>query len=123
MNPPDKILISRMDCLAAIGITAEERAIRQRLSIDLEFPFDVGKAARSDSIKDAVDYDAVAQLVAEVCASREFNLIETVAEQIAERVLTRFPITQVRVRVHKISPVAAPRVDYVYVEIIRPVSS
>jgi len=123
MNSPDKILISSMDCLTAIGITPAERAIKQRLSIDLEFPCDARAASRSDSIRDAVDYDTIAQSVAEVCASREFNLIETVAEKIAEKVLGSFPISQVRVRVRKISPVASPRVDFVYVEIVRPVSS
>jgi dihydroneopterin aldolase len=123
MNPPDTILISKMDCLTAIGITAPERAVKQRLSIDLEFPCDTRAASRSDSIRDAIDYDTVAQTVAEVCASREFNLIETVAEQIASRVLERFPVSQVRVRVRKISPVAAPHVDFVYVDIVRPVSS
>jgi len=122
MHPPDKILISKMECLTAIGITPAERAMKQRLSIDLEFPCDVRAASRSDSIRDAVDYDVVAQAVAAVCASQEFNLIETVAEKIADRILGNFPISQVRVRVRKISPVAAPRVEFVYVEIVRPVS-
>jgi len=121
MKTSDKILISRMGCLTAIGITAEERAVKQLLSIDLEFPID-GRAAGTDSIKDAVDYDTVARAVAEVCSSREFHLIETVAEQISLRILEKFPISQVRILVRKISPIAAPRVDFVSVEIVRPVS-
>ena len=110
-----------MGCLTAVGITAQERAVPQKLSIDLEFPFD-NRAALSDSIKDAVDYDTVARTVAEVCSGREFHLIETVAEQIASRVLEKFPVPQVRILVRKISPIAAPKVDYVSVEIVRPVS-
>jgi dihydroneopterin aldolase len=117
----DKILISGMGCLAAIGVTAAERAVKQQLSIDVEFPVD-GRAAGSDSIKDAVDYDTVARAVAEICASREYHLIETVAEQIAGQILEKFPISRVRILVRKISPIAAPRVDYVSIEIIRPVS-
>jgi dihydroneopterin aldolase len=117
----DKILISGMGCLAAIGITAGERAVQQQLSIDVEFPV-AGRPAATDSINDAVDYDTVARTVAEVCSSREFHLIETVAEQIAGRVLEKFGISQVRILVRKISPIAAPRVDYVSVEIVRPVS-
>ena len=117
----DKILISGMGCLTAIGVTAGERAVKQQLSIDLEFPID-GRAAASDSIKDAVDYDTVARVVAEVCSGREFHLIETVAEKIAERVLEEFPISEVRILVRKISPIASPRVQYVSVEITRPVS-
>ena len=109
-----------MVCLAAIGITPEEPAVQQQLSIDLEFPID-GRAAGTDSIKDTVDYDTVAQAVADVCTSREFHLIETVAEQISVRVLEKFPISEVRILVRKISPIAAPRVEYVSVEIVRPV--
>jgi dihydroneopterin aldolase len=121
MKMSDKILISGMGCLAAIGITAGERAVQQQLSIDVEFPV-AGRPAATDSINDAVDYDTVARTVAEVCSSREFHLIETVAEQIAGRVLEKFGISQVRILVRKISPIAAPRVDYVSVEIVRPVS-
>src|SRR6187399_3343281 len=121
MKMSDKILISGLGCLTAIGITAGERAVKQKLSIDVEFPID-SRGAQSDSIKDAVDYDTVAQAVAEVCSSREFHLIETVAEKIAGRILEKFPVSQVRILVRKISPIAAPRVDYVSVEIVRPVS-
>jgi dihydroneopterin aldolase len=121
MKVSDKILISGMGCPTAIGVTAGERAVKQQLSIDLEFPV-AGRTAGSDSIKDTVDYDTVARTVAEVCSSREFHLIETVAEQIASRVLEMFNIAQVRLRVRKISPIAAPRVDFVSVEIVRPVS-
>jgi len=121
MKMSDKILISGMVCPTAIGVTAEERAVKQQLSIDVEFPV-AGRPAATDSIKDAVDYDTVARAVAEVCSSREFHLIETAAEQIASRVLEQFPISQVRILVRKISPIAAPKVAYVSVEIVRPVS-
>ena len=114
-------MISGMGCLTAIGVTAGERAVKQQLSIDVEFPVS-GRPADTDSIHDAVDYDTVARTVAEVCASREFHLIETVAEQIAGRILEKFPVSQVRILVRKISPIEAPRVDYVSVEIVRPVS-
>ena len=57
-----------MGCLTAIGVTAGERAVKQQLSIDLEFPIDGGSPATTDSIEDAVDYDTVARTVAEVCS-------------------------------------------------------
>src|SRR4051794_32074963 len=86
----DQILISAIDCVAAIGVTPEERTIRQRLSIDVELFTDTAKPARTDSLKDAIDYAKVAAMVAEVCRSRDYHLIETVAERIAERVLSGF---------------------------------
>jgi 7,8-dihydroneopterin aldolase/epimerase/oxygenase len=120
MTQTDKILISRIDCVAAIGVTAEERTVPQRLSIDLEFSMDCRKPAATDSLKDAIDYARVAAAVSETCAHRDFHLIETLAELIASRVLKDFPTPQVRVLVRKISPVAAPRVEYVSIEILRP---
>ena len=115
----DKILISCMDCVAAIGVTAEERTIRQRLSIDVEIVTEAASAARSDSLKDAIDYSRIATLVMEVCGSRDFHLIETLAELLAGRILADFPTPQVRLLVRKISPVVEPRVDHVSIEIVR----
>ena len=115
----DKILISSIDCVAAIGVTAEERTIRQRLSIDIEVLVDSARAARSDSLKDALDYSKIATLAMEVCRGRDYHLIETLAEILAGRILADFDTPQVRVVVRKISPVVEPRVKYVSIEIVR----
>jgi len=120
MAGTDKILISRIDCVAVIGVTAEERALKQRLSIDVEFLIDSRKPAQSDSLKDAIDYAEVAAAVAEVCGSQPYHLIETVAERIAQRVLKAFPTTSTRILLRTISPVAEPGVEYVSLEIVRP---
>jgi 7,8-dihydroneopterin aldolase/epimerase/oxygenase len=116
----DKILISKLDCPASVGVTAEEQASVQRLSIDLEFLIDSRKPARTDSIQDAIDYSKVAAAVAEVCAEQPYHLIETIAERIAERVLSDFPTTGTRVLVRKIAPLTRPSADHVCVEIVRP---
>ena len=115
----DKILISGIDCVAAIGVTPEERTMKQRLSIDVEISTDTARPAQNDSLKDALDYSQVATLVMDVCRSRDYHLIETVAELLATRILADFPAPQVRVLVRKISPVLEPRVNYVSVEIVR----
>ena len=115
----DKILISAIDCVAAIGVTPEERTMKQRLSIDVEVLTDAARAAQHDSLKDALDYSEVAVLVMEVCRSRDFHLIETLAELLASRILADFPTPQVRVLVRKISPVVEPRVNHVFIEIVR----
>jgi len=115
----DKILISRIDCVASIGVTPEERTMKQRLSIDVEFSTDASRPALHDSLKDAVDYAKVAAVVMHVCEGRPFHLIETVADHLAARILKDFPILEVRVLVRKLSPVVEPRVEFVSVEIIR----
>lgn len=105
--------------MAAIGVTREEQTMRQRLSIDVEILTDTAEAAQNDSLKDALDYSKVAAAVQEVCGGRIFHLIETVAEHLARRLLSDFPIQQARIVVRKISPVLEPRVSYVSVEIVR----
>ena len=120
MAATDKILISRIDCVAVIGVTPEERALKQRLSIDVEFLIDSRQPAKTDSLRETIDYAQVAAAVAEVCEQRPYHLIETVAELIAERVLAAFSTPSTRVLVRKISPVAEPGVEYVSVEIVRP---
>jgi dihydroneopterin aldolase len=115
----DKIVISSIDCVAAIGVTPEERTIRQRLSIDIEILVDSARAARTDSLRDALDYSKIATLTMEVCRSRDFHLIETLAELLASRILADFDTPQVRVVVRKISPVVEPRVKHVSIEIVR----
>jgi len=118
-NRMDRILIAGIDCVAAIGVTPEERTMKQRLSIDVEIATDISQAARSDSLKDALDYSKVATVVTEICRSRDFHLIETVAELLAGRILAEFLAPRVRILVRKISPVLEPRVNYVSVEIVR----
>ena len=108
----DKILISGIDAVTAIGVTPEERTMKQRLSIDIEIWTDISRAAQQDSLKDALDYSKVAGLAMEVCRSRDFHLIETVAEVLAARILSDFPTPQVRVVVRKVSPVLEPRVNH-----------
>jgi 7,8-dihydroneopterin aldolase/epimerase/oxygenase len=115
----DKILISAIDCVAAIGVTPEERTMKQRLSIDVEIVTDAAHAAQHDSLKDALDYSKVATLVMEVCGGRDFHLIETLAELLANKILSGFPTSEVRILVRKISPVVEPRVNYVSIEIVR----
>jgi len=115
----DKILISRIDCVASIGVTPEERTMKQRLSIDVEFSTDAHLPALHDSLKDTVDYAKVAAVVMQVCEARPFHLIETVAEHLAAQILKDFPIPQVRVLVRKLSPVVEPRVEFVSVEVVR----
>ena len=116
---PDKICIFDIDCVAAIGVTSEERTMKQRLSVDVEVTTDVRKAAGSDSLKDALDYAEIVRLVVELADSRDFHLIETFAELIAGRVLSDLKGETVRVVVRKLTPVLSSRVRFVSVEIVR----
>ena len=84
------------------GVLEDERRDGQEFLYDIRM--DVGDAGASDRIEDAVDYREVADCVREVSDSREFNLIEALAQAVADALVERFPVRSVRVRVTKTNP-------------------
>ena len=62
---------------------------------------DLDTAAASDDLADTLDYGALAQRAADVVAGPPRNLIETVAGEIAEGVMTDERVHAVEVVVHK----------------------
>jgi dihydroneopterin aldolase len=97
----DIVYIRDLRINALIGVYEWERRIRQTLALDLDIGIDGRCAAASDAVGDTVDYGAVAtRLVAFGEASR-FELIETLAEQVAAIVLGEFKAPWVRIRISK----------------------
>ncbi|WP_455204898.1 dihydroneopterin aldolase [Kaarinaea lacus] len=84
-----------------IGIFDWEREIKQTVSFDLDMAADVKKAAATDAIDDALDYKAVAKRLIDFVSKSEFQLVETLAERVADIVLTEFGVKWVKLRVNK----------------------
>ncbi|HDK38384.1 MAG TPA: dihydroneopterin aldolase, partial [Thiolapillus brandeum] len=97
----DIVFLRQLQLQAVIGVYDWERKIRQPLQMDLEIATDVQRAAASDRIQDALDYQAVAQRVTEYVAGSEFQLVETLAERCADLILREFAASWVRLALHK----------------------
>jgi len=97
----DTIFLRELKVETVIGIWDWERKIRQRVTIDLEMGADVAHAAKTDSIEDTLNYKAVVKRVQQFVADAEFQLVETLAEKIAEVVLTEFAVPWIQVSVSK----------------------
>lgn len=97
----DSIFLRDLRIDAIIGIWEWERKIRQTVSIDLEMGADIARAAKTDAIEDTLDYKKVAKRVQQFVSDSGFQLVETLAEKVAEIVLTEFDVPWVRVRVNK----------------------
>ncbi len=67
---------------------------------------DTSRAALSDDLGQALDYAAAAERVAALTRESRFQLVETLAEHIAQLLLREFPIRRVRVEVEKPQAVA-----------------
>ena len=97
----DTVFLRELRADAIIGIHGWERRVRQTLVLDLELAADNRRAAASDAIEDAVDYDAVAARVLGHVEGSEYRLIETLAERLAELVMDEFDVPWLRLRLCK----------------------
>ena len=86
---------------AVIGVHAWERQTEQTLTVSVDMAADVRRAAASDDLADALDYSAVAQTITAVLREGKFQLIETAAERVAERLLADHPVTWLRLEIRK----------------------
>ena len=98
---PDTIFLYDLRVDAVVGIWEWERKIRQTVSIDLEMGADIRRAAETDNIDSTLNYKAVAKRVQQFVADSGFQLVETMAEKIAEIILSEFDVPWVQVRVNK----------------------
>ncbi len=113
----DTVFISDLQIATVIGVHQWEREVRQTLSLDLEMAADVSTPAQSDNVHDALDYQAVAERVTTLVESSECELLETLAERVAELVLKDFTVSWLRLRISK--PGALPNANTVGVVIER----
>lgn len=97
----DIIFLSDLRVETVIGIYDWERRVRQVVSIDLEMATDIAKAASSDHIDDTLNYKAVAKRIIAFVEESQFQLVETLAERIAQIVREEFSVPWVRLRISK----------------------
>jgi dihydroneopterin aldolase len=97
----DTVFINDLRVRTIVGIWEWERRMEQMVSIDLEMGADISQAARSDHIEATLDYKAVTKRVAQFVGESRFQLVETLAEKIADLVMTDFRVPWVKVTVRK----------------------
>ena len=97
----DIIYIRHLKIETIIGVFDWERRIRQTVILDLEMAADIRKAAASDTIRDALDYQAVSQRLKAFVSAADCQLVETLAEKIAGIVQQEFGVPWLRLRLSK----------------------
>jgi len=115
----DVIRVSGIRATGFHGVFAHEREHGQEFVVDISIHTETSAAARADDLAHTVDYAAVAADVAALVAGDPVNLIETLAELIARRVLARDFVSAVEITVHKPHADLGVTVDDVSVTIFR----
>lgn len=102
------------------GLFPEEKKIGQRFWVDVELFLDLKKAGKTDQMENSIDYGLVYEYVRRIVEGEAKNLVEAVAEHIADELLTNFDMLNAcTVKVIKPDPPIAGHYDSVSVEIYR----
>ncbi|MDR2723519.1 MAG: 2-amino-4-hydroxy-6-hydroxymethyldihydropteridine diphosphokinase [Cellulomonadaceae bacterium] len=97
----DQIRITGIERLGFHGVFADEKRDGQVFRADVTLTVDTRAAAAPDDLARTVNYADVAQAVADELAGPSADLIETVAERIADRCLAFPGVEAAEVTVHK----------------------
>jgi dihydroneopterin aldolase len=97
----DRIVLEGMVFSGRHGVRPAEREQTQEFKVDVELDADLVRPGRSDRVEDTVDYRRVHRIAKEVVEGESVQLIETLADRIADRVLDLDRVLAVSVRIAK----------------------
>lgn len=116
----DYLKITGITLHAFHGVYDTERQDGQTFKIDLTLYIRPRSVSQNDSLSETVDYSKVVEAVAAIVSGKPVNLIETLAENIANAVLETYEtIDTLEVTVHKPNAPLGVRVEDVSVHIVR----
>lgn len=102
----DIVFIEQLSVITTIGVYDWEQTIEQKLVFDIEMGWDNRRAASSDDVKHCLSYADISEAVIEHVEGSRFALVERVAEEVAELLMSRFNSPWVRIKVSKPGAVA-----------------
>ena len=122
MSTPNTVTLRGLSARGYHGVLPSERAEGQIFSADVTLFLEPGvldRAAASDDIAQTVDYSQVANAVVEVIHGEPVNLIETLADRVAQSVLAFSAVAGVEVTIHKPQAPLEVAFDDVAVTLVR----
>jgi dihydroneopterin aldolase len=100
------------------GVLSDEQSLGGKFEVDVELFCDLSKGAKSDNLKDTVDYERVYDCIRNIILGKKRFLLESLAQAIASGILKNFALVRsATVRVRKPSAPVKGVVDYVEVEL------
>lgn len=114
----DKMVLKNMVFYGYHGAFDAERELGQKYEVDVELHTNLSLPGDDPDL--ALSYVDAFTVVKEMVEERDFNLIEAMAEAIAQQILTMFELDQVLVRVRKYQVPIGGVMDYLEVELARP---
>lgn len=97
----DEITLTGLTVFGRHGVFDFEREQGQEFTVDVTLRLDLAPAAASDDVRDTVHYGELAEALAAIIEGEPFDLIETLAEQLAAACLANSRVASTSVTVHK----------------------
>ena len=116
----DQIEVSGIRAVGIIGVLPEERERAQPFEVDLVIHTDLRQAGATDDLTATVHYGVAAEHAVQVITDERHELLERVAERIADEVLAMDRVDAVDITVRKLRPPIPVDADYTAVRIHRP---
>jgi dihydroneopterin aldolase len=116
----DKITLTGISGFGFHGVFESEKRDGQIFLVDLEAETDFTAAVLSDDVSDTVNYAALAEIAHRAITGEPFNLIEKLADQIAQDCKAVPGVQKIKVTVHK--PQAPIEVPFGNVSVTRELS-
>lgn len=115
----DIIRLSGLSFYGYHGATAAEKETGRIFEVDCELEVDLAEAGRSDQLSDTIDYRQAYDVIKEAVEGRAFSLLEGLASHLATKILDRFPVYRVTLRVRKMTPPIPGQIKFIEVELTR----
>lgn len=96
-----RVFVNRLELMASVGIFEVERRYEQRIHVSVDLDVADDYDGISDRLEDVLDYGAIVDGIREIVSQRHFNLLETVAERVAEVCLSDERVEVARITIAK----------------------
>ena len=112
MSAFDEITLTGVRAKGYHGVYEHDRRRGQDFVVDATLFLDTARAAETDEVTDTVHYGQVAERIVAVIEGQPVNLLERLAQLVAEALLAEHGVRRVRVTVHKPqAPITVPFTD------------
>ncbi|MDP6863127.1 MAG: dihydroneopterin aldolase [Acidimicrobiales bacterium] len=115
----DCIQLRGLRVVCIVGVLPEERQRPQPIELDIDIYTDLSIAGKSDDLADTVDYGAAAEAVSEICLSSQAQLLEHLAQRIADQLLLLTPVSAVAITIKKMRPPIPVDINSTAVQVVR----
>ncbi len=100
------VFVRDLALIAMVGIYEHEKKHPQRILVNIDCAVKESGGALEDDIRNVVSYEKIVKNIKSIVQDGHVNLVETLAEKIADKVLKNRAIKRVRIRVEKLDIIA-----------------